>query len=191
MVLKLKYAKYNILTFFKGREIRMQMIKIFILFVIFVLSNLIGKMVAGKYRYRLEELKEMKSALSIFKTKIKFTYEPIPEIFGEISSNLHTNISKIFKSANENMKTQNAGQAWEEAVRTSQNYMNKEDKNIMQMMGKMLGQSDVEGQISQIEITEEFLNKQLEDAEKEKIKNEKLYQKLGTILGLTLVTILI
>lgn len=169
----------------------MQIAKLFILFVIFVLSNLIGKMIAGKYRYRLEELQEMKSALSIFKTKIRFTYEPIPEIFGEISSNLHTNISKIFKNAKENMNTQSAGQAWEEAVITSQNYMNKEDKNIMQMMGKMLGQSDIEGQISQIEITEEFLNKQLEDAEKEKIKNEKLYQKLGTILGLALVTILI
>lgn len=169
----------------------MQIAKLFILFIIFVLSNLIGKMVAGKFRYRLEELQEMKNALSIFKTKIRFTYEPIPEIFDDISTNLHTNISKIFKNANEGMATQSAGQAWEEAVRTSQNYMNKEDKNIMQMMGKMLGQSDVEGQISQIEITEEFLNKQLEDAEKEKIKNEKLFQKLGTILGLTLVTILI
>ena len=61
----------------------------------------------------------------------------------------------------------------------------------MQMMGKMLGQSDVDGQISQIEITEEFLNRQIEEAEKEKMKNEKLFQKLGTILGLTLVTILI
>ena len=169
----------------------MQIAKLFILFIIFVLSNLIGKMVAGKFRYRLEELQEMKNALSIFKTKIKFTYEPIPEIFGEISSNLHTNISKIFKNANEGMVTQSAGQAWEEAVRTSQNYMNKEDKNIMQMMGKMLGQSDIDGQISQIEVTEEFLNRQIEEAEKEKTKNEKLYQKLGTILGLTLVTILI
>ena len=169
----------------------MQIAKLFILFIIFVLSNLIGKMVAGKFRYRLEELQEMKNALSIFKTKIRFTYEPIPEIFDDISTNLHTNISKIFKNANEGMATQSAGQAWEEAVRTSQNYMNKEDKNIMQMMGKMLGQSDIDGQISQIEVTEEFLNRQIEEAEKEKTKNEKLYQKLGTILGLTLVTILI
>lgn len=169
----------------------MQIAKLFILFIIFVLSNLIGKMVAGKFRYRLEELQEMKNALSIFKTKIKFTYEPIPEIFGEIASNLHTKMSKIFKTANEGMATLNAGQAWEEAVETSQNYLNKDDKNILKMMGKMLGQSDVGGQISQIEVTEEFLNKQIEEAEKEKKKNEKLYQKLGTILGLTLVTILI
>ena len=169
----------------------MQFVKFFILVIIFILSNIIGKMIAGKYRYRLKELQEMKNAVSIFKTKIRFTYEPIPEIFDESSTNLHTSISKIFKMANENMVMQNAGQAWEEAVETSQNYLTKEDKVVIQMMGKMLGQSDVDGQISQIEVTEGFLNKQIEDAEKEKLKNEKLYQKLGTILGLTLVTILI
>ena len=87
----------------------MQIAKIFILFIIFVLSNLIGKMIAGKFRYRLEELQEMKNALSIFKTKIKFTYEPIPEIFEEIASNLHTKMSKIFKTANEGMATLSAG----------------------------------------------------------------------------------
>lgn len=169
----------------------MHIIKIFILFVIFVLSNIIGKMIAGKYRYRLEELQDMKSALAIFKTKIKFTYEPIPEIFAEISSNLNSNVSKLFKNAKENMVIENAGQAWEEAIVKSQNNLNKEDKNVLKIMGKMLGQSDVEGQISQIEVTEEFLDKQIENAQKEKTKNEKLYQKLGTILGLALVIILI
>lgn len=169
----------------------MQFIKILILFVIFILSNLIGKMIAGKYRYRLIELQEMKSALSVFKTKIKFTFEPIPEIFSELSKKLDSNISKIFKNANENMINDNAGQAWEKAIDTSSNYLNKEDKNTLKMLGKMLGQSDVEGQISQIEVTEEFLNKQIEQAENEKNKNERLFQKLGTIMGLALVIILI
>ena len=41
-------------------------------------------MIAQKYRYRKEELEEMYNALNIFKTKIKFTYSPIGEIFDEI-----------------------------------------------------------------------------------------------------------
>lgn len=169
----------------------MLVVKGFILFIIFILSNLIGKMIAGKYRYRLKELQEIKSDLSVLKTKIKFTYEPIPEIFKEISENSNSNISKIFKKANENMKENNAGQAWESAVDESNNYLNKEDKSIIKIMGKMLGQSDADGQISQIEVTEEFLNKQIQQAEEEKNKNEKLFQKLGTIMGLALVIILI
>ena len=55
----------------------------------------------------------------------------------------------------------------------------------------MLGKSDLDGQISQIDITLNFLDKQIEEAEIEKSKNERLYKKLGTIMGLTLVIILI
>ena len=54
----------------------------------------------------------------------------------------------------------------------------------------MLGETDLEGQISQIDITLSFLDKQIQEAETEKNKNEKLYKKLGTIMGLALVIIL-
>lgn len=40
-------------------------------------------------------------------------------------------------------------------------------------------------------MTEGFLNKQIKQAEQEKIKNEKLYKKLGTVIGLAIVIILI
>ena len=169
----------------------MYILKIIILIAIFILSNLIWRIIAGKYRYRFKELQEMKTALSMFKTKIKFTYEPIPEIFEEISNNVNSNISNIFSNAKNKMEDENAGQAWEEAVENSKNYLNIEDKNVIKIMSKMLGQSDVDGQISQIEVTEEFLEKQIKDAEFQKNKNEKMFQKLGTILGLALVIILI
>ena len=54
----------------------------------------------------------------------------------------------------------------------------------------MLGQTDVEGQISQIEITESFLENQIQEAIIERQKNEKLYTRLGTIMGMTVVIIL-
>ncbi len=40
-------------------------------------------------------------------------------------------------------------------------------------------------------MTEELLETQIQEAQEEKKKNEKLYQKLGTIGGLALVIILI
>ncbi len=169
----------------------MQMIKIPILFVIFLLSNLVGKIVAGKYRYRLEELKEMKNALNIFKTKIKFTYEPIPDIFEEISKTTNKNIGKIFISAKEQMNYKTASEAWKEAIFGSENNLNKDDKNTLNVLSKMLGEADLEGQVSQIDITLNFLENQIQEAEIEKNKNETLYRKLGTVMGLALVIILI
>lgn len=170
---------------------KMQMIKIIMLFLIFFLSNAIGKMFATKYNKRWQELKEMKNALNIFKTKIKFTYEPIPEIFEEISKNTKKEISEIFLDAQKNMESETAGKAWELAIEKNENHLEKEDKETLKMLSKMLGESDLNGQICQIDVTLSFLDKQLDDAEKEKNKNEGLYRKLGTIMGLTLVIILV
>ena len=168
----------------------MQFIKYFILFLILVSSSLIGKFLSKKYVYRLEELEEMKNSLNILKTKIKFTYEPIPDIFEEISKNTNKNIGNIFLLAKEKMEKMPASKAWEIAVEKIECNLKKEDKKTIKLLSKLLGRTDIEGQISQIEITEEFLNTQIKEAEEEKLKNEKLYTRLGTVMGLTIVIIL-
>lgn len=53
------------------------------------------------------------------------------------------------------------------------------------------GATDAKGQISQIEITENLLDKQIKEAEEEKNKNVKLYKKLGITIGLAIVIILV
>lgn len=169
----------------------MQIIKYVMLFFVFVASSLIGKMVAKKYTYRLQELEEMKNALNVFKSKIKFTYEPIPEIFEEIEKNTEENIARIFRLARSKMLNKSAEVAWKEAIEEAQNNLSKEDKQALSMLSKMLGQTDIEGQTSQIEITQNFLGVQIKQALEEKQKNEKLYSRLGTTIGLVIVIILI
>lgn len=168
----------------------MQIIKYIILFLILIVSSVIGRMLSKKYVHRLEELEEMKSALNILKTKIKFTYEPIPEIFEEISKTSMKNIGNIFKRAKEKMNIKTANEAWEEAVIETESNLKEDDKNVLKALSKLLGQTDMEGQISQIEITEKFLDTQIKEAEEEKRKNEKLYTRLGTIMGLAMVIVL-
>ena len=116
----------------------MQIIKYCMLFLIFIVSALIGKYISQKYKDRLEELEEIKNALNIFKSKIKFTYEPIPEIFGEISKNTNYNISKLFKQATENMQNETASLAWETAVDEFSGNLNKEDKQAIKTLSKLL-----------------------------------------------------
>ena len=169
----------------------MQIIKYVMLFFVFVASSLIGKMVAKKYNYRLQELEEMKNALNVFIFFIKFTYEPIPEIFEEIEKNTEENIARIFRLARSKMLNKSAEVAWKEAIEEAQNNLSKEDKQALSMLSKMLGQTDIEGQTSQIEITQNFLGVQIKQALEEKQKNEKLYSRLGTTIGLVIVIILI
>ena len=82
----------------------MQIIKYIILFLILFLTSNLGKILSKKYVHRLEELEEMKNSLNMFKNKIKFTFEPIPDIFEEISRTKVKNIGIIFKTAKEKME---------------------------------------------------------------------------------------
>lgn len=165
-------------------------LKIIIYTCIFLSSSAIGILISKKYEERVNELKEFKNALNMFKTKIKFTYEPIPEIFEEISKQINSNTGKIFKLASCNMEVLAAGDAWNMAVDTKILSINEEDKDILKNLSKLLGQTDIEGQISQIELTTAFLDEQIEKAEKERLKSEKMYRTLGMVVGLAIVIIL-
>ena len=171
----------------------MQVIKYIILLLIFLSSSMIGRLLSKKYYYRLEELEEIKNALNLFKTKIKFTYSSIPEIFKEIAEGSNQNISKIFENTVHNLKTMPATEAWNKAIdETKENTnLNEEDIKIIKGLSKQLGIIDIEGQISQIDITQNFLDTQIRQAQEEKEKNQKLYQKLGTTIGLVIVILLI
>ena len=57
-------------------------------------------------------------------------------------------------------------------------------------MSKLLGKTNLEGQVSEIKLTQSFLKKQIEYAEQERQKNEKLYKTLGMTIGLAIVILL-
>ena len=72
----------NIFFIYKRKEEKiMIIIKFIILLGIFCLSTACGITISKKYITREKELKEMLNALNIFEEKIKFTYEPIPDVF--------------------------------------------------------------------------------------------------------------
>ena len=170
----------------------MLVLRIIIYSFIFLSTSFIGILLSKRYANRVKELREFKNALNMFKTKMRFTYEPIPEIFKEISKGVNSNIGSVFNIASNNMKLLTAGRAWELAIEsTSMLNINDEDKKALQNLSKLLGRTDVQGQLSQIEITESILDEQISKAEIEKRKNEKMYRSLGVIIGLAIVIILI
>lgn len=156
----------------------MEFVKYLILIFIFGTTSFIGILIGKKYSNRVKELQEIKNALAMFEAKIKFTYEPIPEIFKEISDKFGENIGQIFKNSSNKMRNKTADIAWCEAIDESNNNLNKEDKEVLKALSKLLGKTDINGQISEIKLVSNFLNTQIEVAQKEKEKNEKMYKTL-------------
>lgn len=166
-------------------------IKCLIYILIFSSSTYIGILISKQYSNRVNELKEMKLALNILKTKIRFTSEPLYNIFHEISMSSNGNISNLFRNISENLKTSSAKNAWENAIENESLSIKNEDRQALKSMGKLLGKTDLNGQISEIELTEAFLEAQISDAQNERNKNEKLYKTLGMVTGVGIIVILI
>lgn len=169
----------------------MIILKYIMIFLVFLISFLVGNLISKKYILRVKELKDFKNALNIIESKIKFTYEPLPEIFVQTSKLLSKNISAIFVQASNNMKSLNAEEAWNKSLEESSTNLYKEDIENIKNFGKMLGKTDKEGQISQLELTKTFIEMQIEKAKVEEEKNSKMYKTLGVIVGLAFVIILI
>ena len=169
----------------------MIIIKYTSLFLLFIAISAVGYIIAEKYKKRVDELKEMKKALNILETKMKYTYEPIPKIFLDIKDNTKDNVSYIFKDAAEKMGKEAAGEAWSKTLQNRQGSLNKEDINILQGLTSLLGKTNLEGQVTQIELTSNFLDNQIKNAEKEEEKNKKMYRTLGVVIGLACVIVLI
>ncbi len=70
----------------------MLILKWIILILVLGSSSLIGIALANTYKSRVEDLKEIKRALNILKTKIEYTYEPLPQIFLEIGNEFKNSI---------------------------------------------------------------------------------------------------
>lgn len=115
-------------------------LKYFILFNIFLINCIIGILLSKKYKNRVNELRIFKEDIKILETRIRFTYEPIKEIFKYIYKN-NNNISNIFKYANiyleekKDFKT-----SWELAVNNSKSKLSlkEEDLDIIKGIGNFL-----------------------------------------------------
>ena len=163
--------------------------KYFILGVIITISSYLGILKSKTYENRVKELNKFQNALLMFKSKIEFTYEPIKSIFEEISKIIYRNEENIFLFSSSERK--DVTSMWNDYIDISTNDFNNEDKEIIKMFGKLLGKTDIVGQVNEIELTMKLIEKQIEKAEDEKNRNSKLYKTMGVILGMGICIILI
>lgn len=166
-------------------------LKIILGIAVIVCSTQIGILLSKKYVYRLDELDELKNNFHIIENKIKYTYEPLEDIFTEIAEISTFSIKELFLKTAQNIKQKGAEKAWQDEIRQSELSLRKEDKNILKEFGNLLGKTNKEGQVNQIKFVNTLLDRQIEKAKEEKSKNEIIYKKLGLIFGIGIVIVLI
>lgn len=169
----------------------MYVLKIVDLFLIVLISTYIGIYKSKVFKKRVFELRQIKNSLEIFKSKIEFTYEPIKDIFLDISKIVYERKENIFENFCKLVDYKDVYIAWNESVEKTFSHLEKEDKDIVLMLGKLLGKTDKTGQINEINMVSNFLDEQILKSEENRKKNEKLYKTLGGVIGLTIAIIFI
>ena len=170
--------------------------KILFLLAIFVLSTMIGMIIAKRYSNRVGELQELITALEILESRMNYTYDTIPEIFDFIARHLKTNVKNLFQYTAEKLsldKDFSAGELFNATIDEERILLDltETDVEILKGLSVSFGQMDLENQIKNIRLILRSLNTQLEEAKQEKEKNFKLCRNMGAIVGVVLMIILI
>lgn len=158
-------------------------------------SSFLGYIFSKDCTIRPQELRILQGLLQMFENEISFLSSLLADAFLKISKSSSSEVISFFKDTALKVKSGNcnASEAWESAVKENikKTSLNKEDEEILVSFGKMLGSSDVEGQIKNIRLTINQLEMQEQKAEESRKKNEKMYRSLGMLGGLALVIILL
>ncbi|MDP4093543.1 MAG: stage III sporulation protein SpoIIIAB [Bacillota bacterium] len=159
-------------------------------------SCLMGYAFARDCARRPKELRLLQVLLQMLENEISFLSNLLTDSMDKISYGHNGGVYDIFRGAANNLRKDeghNAFEAWEMSVKNNiyKTGLNKEDEEILLSFGKMLGSSDVEGQLKNIKLTVNQLKVQEKKAEEARQKNEKMYKSLGFLGGLAVVIILI
>lgn len=157
-------------------------------------TSFIGFSLAAECSKRPRALRELQSMLQMLENEISYLSNLLSEACNRIYEGTNFATAILFKETAKYLDVDDftADSAWERAV--EENYtklsLNSEDKTILLTFGKMLGNSDLEGQLNNIKLISSQLKVQETKAEEMKKKNEKMYRSLGVLSGLAIAIIL-
>lgn len=160
--------------------------------LILISSTLIGLLMAGKYKTRVKQLKQIQNHFQMIETEIFYTATPIIEVIEKISRQSKQPFSNIYGEIVKNLKKKEGkslGIIWENAFERQKSYTQfvKEDLEVIYFFGNLLGTSDRQSQIKNVKLVQNQLKKLEEYAEKNWIKNEKLFRNLGILSGISII----
>ena len=164
--------------------------------IILLASSFLGYVLSRDFSVRPQQLRELQGLLQMLETEISYMSNLLTDAFYKMHEARGNEISMLFKATADYLaanKGLNASEAWEKALKDNINKtaLNREDEKILISFGKMLGKSDIEGQLKNIRLAMTQLGIQEKKAEELKAKNEAMYKKLGVLCGLALIIILL
>lgn len=151
----------------------------------------IGNTLAEKATKRLEQVTDMDMAINLLKTEIVYMANPVGDALDNVHDKVNDPLKKLIKALADKLIKGEAYSIYE-GFATSYNEVkdfmkfDEKDMNVLKDFFMSLGGTETYGQEQIFEITSTRLAERKADAEKEAVKNNKLYRTLGIAIGLCL-----
>ena len=161
--------------------------------MLFFVPVIISYNSVDKISKRIIELKCCLIMLNEIKTRIAYSITTVADIISELSiSDAYRPLSFLKESIWSN-KDESFANKWKISVEKFSEIcgMTKSDCELLLQFGQGLGISDLENQLSHIELYKDMFSRQLVDATDNAGSKKRLYLSIGIILGCATIIILI
>lgn len=170
--------------------------KIIGIILIFLSGTSIGMYYAFKPIYRKNDLFEMKRALLILNSEIKFLSTGIKEALVSIQNSISSPIKDIFLKFQKDIDEKRGEELhliWENSLKNtvSNTYLTKNDIEKFKIIGKSIINYDKELNLNGLNIILDYIDTSIKEIENDKLKNMKMYQGVGILGSLALIILLI
>lgn len=145
--------------------------------------------------FRMQDLEQLKKAITIFNAEITYSSTPLFEVFNEISNRTNGVVAMAFEGASQGFldrKGQTAEEIWNKAVIDVQTnaYFNAEDMEYLFCFGRTLGYADKEMQVRNAALLLDYIENAQQDLREKRKVDERLYKTLGLLGGIMVCIVL-
>ena len=150
---------------------------------------LIGQLLSMQLQARYRQLTNLRDGLRAMVTEIDYARRPLPEAWESLSETFDGVTARLFSRAARNFGSEDAvtaGKAWVTALQeiSSNLELTSDDQQILQGLGSVLGISHREDQMGHIQMVDQRLARQVEEARRDSKRRGKLYRALGLLGGI-------
>lgn len=157
-------------------------------------TGLMGMSKGRKYALRPRQLRNLQSALQMLETEISYGATPLPEAMEQIALRTGKPENILFNAAREELMSMTGctvKEAWERSLNlfSRHSVLEESDYIVLRQLGSSLGISDRQDQSKHLHLALEQLKAQEANAADRASTHVKLWNYLGFLAGLSLVTI--
>lgn len=147
---------------------------------------------SAKLKMRVQQLENFSAMLNEIEILIKFRALRVYEIINELSSHASFVNFSFLSTLNELMKSDDCDIAvcWQKSTDKTV-FLTDADRRIFLNVGEQLGSTDIDGQISMLEMNKVLIDRNLTEAKKELNEKGKLLKTVWGLMGIVLGIVII